>query len=194
MIAGHFALAAAVKSKERQVPLWSLMLATAWLDIVFVPLLLAGVESIQIAPGEDAGYGASLIYADYTHSLVGALLLATLFGLIAGKFWGKRSGTVLAAVVFSHWTLDLLFHRMDMPLLPGNFGSIPRMGLGLWQTPTVAIGIELLLVIGGAYLYWQACREVGASTDRRASIHAPAALVLVGGIGILLLDITGALG
>ena len=42
MIAGHFGLAAAVKSHERQAPLWALMLATVWLDIIFVPLFLMG--------------------------------------------------------------------------------------------------------------------------------------------------------
>ena len=40
MITGHFGLAAGVKSAERQVPLWALMLATVWLDILFVPLYL----------------------------------------------------------------------------------------------------------------------------------------------------------
>ncbi len=51
MIAGHFALAAAVKSKERQLPLWSLMLATVWLDIVFVPLFAAGIETTETVGG-----------------------------------------------------------------------------------------------------------------------------------------------
>lgn len=51
MVAGHFGFAAAVKSQERQVPLWALMLATAWLDILFVPLLLAGIERIDPVPG-----------------------------------------------------------------------------------------------------------------------------------------------
>ena len=56
MIAGHFGLAAGVKARERQVPLWALMLATVWLDIVFAPLLAAGVERIENVPGSSGGY------------------------------------------------------------------------------------------------------------------------------------------
>ena len=73
MIAGHFGFAALVKSRERQAPLWALMLSTVWLDIVFVPLFLAGIETIELVPGTHGGYGAGIIHADYTHSLVGAL-------------------------------------------------------------------------------------------------------------------------
>src|SRR5712692_6129142 len=98
MLAGHFGLAAAVKSQERQVPLWALMLATAWLDVLFVPLYLAGIETIQNAPGTSGGYGAGIIHADYTHSLVGGAALAVLFGGVSGVAWGRRAGTVLGAV------------------------------------------------------------------------------------------------
>jgi hypothetical protein len=75
VLAGHFGLAAAVKSQERQVPLWALMLATGWLDVIF-PLYLSGIETIEIAPGTAVGYGSAIIHADYTHSLIGALALA----------------------------------------------------------------------------------------------------------------------
>jgi hypothetical protein len=96
MIAGHFGLAALVKSREPQAPLWALMLATVWLDIVFVPLFVAGVETITIV-GRPGGYGAGVIHADYTHSLVGAIALSLVFGLAFGWRWGvtygHRSGT-----------------------------------------------------------------------------------------------------
>jgi hypothetical protein len=70
MIAGHFGFAALIKAREPQVPLWALMLATVWLDIVFVPLYVAGVESIEMVPGTHGSYGAGIIHADYTHSLL----------------------------------------------------------------------------------------------------------------------------
>src|SRR3954471_1240013 len=77
VIAGHFGFAAGAKPTEPSAPLWALMLATMWLDVVFTPLYLAGVESIATPPG--GGYGTSVIHADYTHSLVGALVLSALF-------------------------------------------------------------------------------------------------------------------
>src|SRR5262245_40217388 len=113
MFAGHFGLAATVKAKEPQVPLWALMLSTQLLDVVFVPLYLAGIETIQ--PIGRGGYGESIIHANYTHSLVGALLISVVAGLVAGWNWNRRSGLIIAAMVFSHWLLDLLVHRADLP-------------------------------------------------------------------------------
>src|ERR671924_1903396 len=121
MVAGHFGLAAGVKAKEQRAPLWALMLATAWLDVLFGPLFAMGIEDLRTLPG--GGYGDVIIHADYTHSLVGAVILAVLFGLVAAIPWGWRVGTVLGAVVFSHWLLDLVVHRADMAILPGDLGG-----------------------------------------------------------------------
>jgi hypothetical protein len=95
MVAGHFGFAAGVKAKATSSPLWALMLATVWLDIVFVPLYAAGIESLQPVAGTDGGYGEVIIHADYTHSLVGAAVLAVLFGFVAALPWGRRVGLVL---------------------------------------------------------------------------------------------------
>ena len=93
-------------------PLWALMLACQWMDVVFIPLFVAGIERIVpiegTAPG---GYGTGVIYADYTHSLVGALALSLVFAIATGIPWGRRAGTILGAVVFSHWVLDFLTRR-----------------------------------------------------------------------------------
>jgi hypothetical protein len=193
MIAGHFGFAAAVKSYERQTPLWALMLACVWLDVLFVPLFLAHIETIKYAPGTRGGYGALIIYADYTHSLLGALALSVVFGAIAAIWWGRHTGFVLAAVVFSHWLLDLLVHRADMPILPGNAGSLPRLGFGLWRYPVSTAAIEAALILAGAFLYWRAAQATvvsgNASLRRRANLSA--FLVLVFGIAVLALDFTG---
>src|SRR3954471_12300378 len=120
MIAGHFGLAAAVKAGRPALPVWTLMLATAWLDVVFVPLYLSGVETI-----DGSGYGGGVIHADYTHSLVGALVLAALFGAVAAWRLGGEAGLGRGAVVFSHWLLALVVHRAALPILPGNAGDLP---------------------------------------------------------------------
>ena len=64
MIAGHFGFAAGVKDVEPRAPLWALMLATVWLDVLFVPLLLAGIEVIEPVPGTTGGYGNGIIHAE----------------------------------------------------------------------------------------------------------------------------------
>jgi membrane-bound metal-dependent hydrolase YbcI (DUF457 family) len=193
MIAGHFGFAALTKASERQVPLWALMLATVWLDIVFVPLYVAGIETIETVPGSRGGYGAGIIHADYTHSLLGALAISGIFGFVASIPWGRRCGVVLAAVTFSHWLLDLIVHRADMPLLPANIGGFPKLGFGLWQWPAAAILSELALVIAGSFFYWRAAQATvearGSAGKGRAIVTA--LLVLVAGCAILFLDATG---
>jgi membrane-bound metal-dependent hydrolase YbcI (DUF457 family) len=193
MIAGHFGLAAAVKSRATDVPLWALMLATVWLDIVFVPLFLTGIETLEPVPGTQGGYGNLIIHADYTHSLTGALVLSALFGLIFLKRWGRRCALVLSAVSFSHWLLDLIVHRGDLAILPGNASHWPRLGFGLWQVRPAAIAAELVLVAGGAWLYRRAAiarTTLIGSGRRRAEIAA--LMILICGIAVLLFDVAGA--
>jgi hypothetical protein len=192
MIAGHFGLAAIVKAREPQVPLWSLMLATQFMDVVFVPLLIAGVETIEPVAGSGGGYGESVIHADYTHSLLGALVLGALFGWVSSFKWGRRAGVVLGAVVFSHWVLDLLFHRGDMPVLPGNAGGLPLLGLGLWQVPAAALLVEAGLVAAGAYLYWRAAvSATAAAGERPGRAHLAGGVAAAAGAATLALNALG---
>lgn len=192
VIAGHFGLAAFVKSRERRTPLWALMLAAVWLDIVFVPLFLAGVETIRRLPGARGSYGTGIIYADYTHSLVGSAFLSALLGAAAAARWGRRTGIVVALVALSHWVLDLVVHRADMPLLPANAGSLPRLGFGLWRSPTASASVEFALLVVGAWTYWHATRGItpAAGQDRRRGTLVTA-LILIGGTLLLALDFTG---
>lgn len=188
MITGHFGLAAAVKSVERPTPLWALMLATVWLDVIFIPLYLSGLEHIDPVPGTDGGYGDGIIYADYTHSLLGALVIAAATGLLCARWWGRRGGLVIGAVVFSHWLLDLVVHRTDLPLLPGDAGDLPRLGFGLWQYHALTATIEALLVVAGAALYWRAARRTAGSRSR---INLITGLMLACGAATLALDLAG---
>jgi len=193
MIAGHFGFAAVIKSRERQVPLWALMLGVVWLDILFVPLFLSGIETIVPAPGTEGGYGNAVIHADYTHSLLGALALSALFGSFFGWRWGVRTAIVLGSASFSHWLLDLIVHRADMPVLPANIGSLPRLGFGLWRMHGVSIALEAALVATGAWLYWRAaCSLAGLTNQKRAAFAS--ALILIFGWSVLALDATGMLG
>jgi hypothetical protein len=193
VIAGHFGFAAIVKDRERSTPLWALMLACQWLDVIFVPLMAAGIETLTPVAGSKPGaYGEVVIYADYTHSLVGALVLSALFGGVAGFAWGRRSALVLGAVVFSHWVLDLLCHRGDMPILPGNAGHLPRLGFGLWRVPAAAMTLELLLVVAGAWLYWRAAVAVSRASGRATGrANLAGAVLLVSGIITLGLNAIG---
>ena len=192
MVAGHFGFAAAVKSREQRTPLWALMLACQWLDVVFVPLFLAGIERISPVPLTSGGYGRLIITADYTHSLVGALALSAAFGFAFVFWWGRRSAAVLAGVVFSHWLLDLVVHRGDMAILPGNIGGFSRVGFGLWRMPLATSGVELALILSGSYLYWRAAVAISRSNKREiTTANVAAVLLLTSGLVTLTLDVLG---
>jgi membrane-bound metal-dependent hydrolase YbcI (DUF457 family) len=193
VITGHFGLAAAVKARERFVPLWALMLATVWLDVLFIPTYAAGIETTEDVRGTDGGYGDTIIHADYTHSLVGAAVIAFLTGWLVTRWWGRRGGIVIGAVVFSHWILDLIVHRDDLPLLPGNAGDI-RVGFGLWEVKWASILAEAALIAVGAFLYWRAAaaaeRASPDGTTGRANLIA--ALIVLSGAVVLALDVATA--
>ncbi len=193
MIAGHFGFAAAVKSREPETPLCALMLATVWLDVVFVPFFAVGIESTELVDKIHQGYGEGIIHADYTHSLVGMIVLSAILGALAGLIWGRRSGIVIGLVAASHWVLDLLVHRADMPILPGDVGHLRRLGLGLWRYPTASAGIELALVLVGAWLYWRTASRVATTEGRGArAATISAALIAVFGVVTLWMDFTAA--
>jgi Co/Zn/Cd efflux system component len=98
---------------------------------------------------------------------------------------------VLAFVAFSHWLLDLPMHRADMPLLPMNFGHLPRMGFGLWRFPAASAALEAALVLFGAWFYWRAAKRVATSAgaDQRRVLLV-SSLILIIGLGILAMDVT----
>ena len=188
MVAGHFGFAALVKSRERSAPLWALMLATVLLDIVFVPLFLAHWETVIPV---HAGYGGMVIHADYTHSIAGMLALSACLGAMFLPKLGRRVALVIALVSASHWVLDLVVHRADMPVLPGNFGNLPRLGFGLWSHPPAAACVELVLVVAGAIMYWRAAMDVSAKAGRNGRLASlSAAMIAIFGLLVLFLDYT----
>jgi len=181
VIAGHFAFAAAVRARDKSAPLWALMLATQWLDVVFIPLLLLGVESMERAPGVPAGYGDGLFHIPWTHSAAGAAVLAALFGAAGGLRWGRRAALILSAVVFSHWVLDAIVHRPDLQLIPG---AGPSIGLGLWNVRPAALILELAMVLVASVLYFRAA-------PRNRLGRAASAAVLFSGLITLALNAAG---
>ncbi len=170
MFAGHFALAAAVRSKSQRVPLWALMLGTQLIDILFVPLYLTNYETIKNVT--DSNYGEGIIYAFYSHSLIGTLFIAFLAGLLSSCFWGRKGSLIFGSVIFSHWLLDLLVHRKDLAIFPGNLGELPLLGFGLWKYERISILIESALIIGGAYMYFKYVLLRGEENKNQWSIGA----------------------
>lgn len=114
-----------------------------------------------------------LYYMPYTHSLVAALLwslgMALLYRLIAARS-SNRSAVVLGLAVLSHWLLDLIVHRPDLSL----YDDTAKVGLGLWNLPAIAFGLEALLLLAGIAL----CVEKGLVKTRGAVIFGIAMLAI----------------
>ena len=190
MFAGHIGAAAAAKSLDHRVPFWALLIASFLLDIVFAVLWAVGVEKMEALPGTDGGYGNMLFEVDWSHSFFGTILLSIVVLILTVRYWGGKGAVIISGVVFSHWFLDVIVHRNDLPIAPGNGGSLPRVGLGLWDVPVAAAIFEALLVIGGAYL-WYRSRPVSTPDDdtpRGQRTTRAAAIALAGGLLALVLD------
>ena len=162
MFVGHYGVSFAVKKGAPSVPLWVLFIAVQLLDVVWAPLVLLGIERVRIVPGITASNPLDLYYMPYTHSLIGAMLWsvgAFVFYRVAAPRSPKTAAAFVALAVFSHWVLDFVVHRPDLPL----YDNAAKVGLGLWNVPSVAFGLEAVLLFGGLWLYFQtgAGRRVG---------------------------------
>jgi hypothetical protein len=109
-----------------------------------------------------------LYHMPYTHSLLGAVIWAIIFGA-ALWFATKRKDAAIGAalVVASHWFIDLLVHIPDLTL----YGVPPKLGLGLWNHPPVAMPLEIAL-IGGAFFYYWRRTEAPAGNRRLWTLAA----------------------
>jgi membrane-bound metal-dependent hydrolase YbcI (DUF457 family) len=128
MFVGHFALGLAAKRVAPAVSLGTWFLAVQLVDLVWPFLLLAGLEHVRIAPNITAF--TPLDFYDYpiTHSLLGGVVWAGLLAIVSRGFYrDPRALALIAAGVLSHWVLDAIVHRPDLPLLPSG----PYIGLGL---------------------------------------------------------------
>jgi hypothetical protein len=65
----------------------------------------------------------------------------------------SKTSLGISALVFSHWILDIVVHHPDMPLLPGNLGQLPLLGMGLWNQAWLVWLIELIMVITAVGIY-----------------------------------------
>ena len=154
MFIGHFALAFAAKRATPRLPLAVLFTAVAWADIVWPVLVATGIEQVRIAPGDTAFTPLAFVSYPYSHSLVMLVAWGVALGLIYRIAAGRngRSVAVLAALVVSHWLLDFVSHRPDMPIYPGG----RTFGLGLWNSIQATLAVEVAMYAAGVWVYAQA--------------------------------------
>lgn len=158
MFIGHFAVGFAAKSLSPRVSLGTLFMAAQFIDLLWPTFLLMGLERVRIEPGATTVTPLVFEHYPYSHSLVAvlgwAVVLAGLHFLLLRE---RRSALILAALVISHWLLDLLVHRPDLPLLPW---AGPVLGLRLWSSLVLTLALEVPLFMLGVWLYSRSTRAM----------------------------------
>jgi membrane-bound metal-dependent hydrolase YbcI (DUF457 family) len=151
MFIGHFGVAFAAKRVAPTVSLGTLFIACEFVDLLWPAFLLTGIETVAIAPGITKFTPLDFEHYPWSHSLLMSALWA--LGFAAVYFARRRSwiaAAIVALVVLSHWFLDLLVHRPDLPLAPG---SDLKLGFGLWNSIAGSLIVEGALFVVGVRFY-----------------------------------------
>ena len=155
MFVGHFALGYAAKRAAPRLSLAVLIAAAQLADLLWPALVALGIEHVRIDPGNTAVTPLDFVSYPYSHSLLLLAIWGVLFGLVVRMFAaGRRVFLVVFGLVVSHWVLDVVAHRPDMPLYPGG----PKLGLGLWNSVAGTACVELAMYAVGLWIYWRATR------------------------------------
>jgi membrane-bound metal-dependent hydrolase YbcI (DUF457 family) len=154
MFIGHFGVGFGAKPAAPKVSLGTLFFAAQFVDLLWPTLLLLGVERVRIDPAATAVTPLAFDHYPISHSLLVSVGWALLIGGVYFLLRRDRRGAlVLAGLVLSHWVLDLVVHRPDLPLYPG---AATRVGLGAWSSLPLTLAIELPLFASGVWLYTRA--------------------------------------
>ncbi len=156
MLVGHFGVGLAAKRMAPRVSAGTLMLASLLPDLLAWILLLTGVEHARIHPGITRTNPLDLYDIAISHSLLTDAIWGLLFAS-AYFLWRRhlRASWIILAVVLSHWLLDFLSHRPDMPLAPGVH---QYFGLGLYNSPLAMLLVEGSIWFTGIIVYARCTR------------------------------------
>lgn len=152
MFVGHYAASLALKKFESRASLGVLFIAVQFVDILFFPFVLLGIERLNIIENYTQSTHFELVYMPYTHSLLGSLIWAGAAYVLFRWIIVKRHSValVIALAVFSHWVLDLIVHTPDLPLWSD---ASPKFGFGLWNNAMATYVLEAALLVAALWLY-----------------------------------------
>ncbi len=176
MFIGHFAVGLAAKRVAPGTSLGLLIAAPVALDLLWPIFVLAGWEQVRIDPGNTAFTPLAFVHYPWSHSLLMSVVWGALMALVYWLVTRYRTGAVVLGLgVVSHWVLDAVVHRPDLPLYPG---SATLIGLGLWNSVAATIALESAMFLAALWLYARVT-EPQDRTGRYASWAFAVFLVLV---------------
>ena len=156
MFIGHLAVGLAAKRLVPRLSLAVLFMAAQLADVLWPVFLALGLEHVRNDPAAASPFlRLDFIDYPYSHSLLFLLIWGVALGWICRLLVpGSRAFAVIAALVVSHWVLDVATHRPDMPIYPGS----AKIGLGLWNSVPATLTIEMLLYAVGLWVYLRTTR------------------------------------
>jgi hypothetical protein len=155
MFIGHDAVAFAAKRIAPRTSLGTLVAAACMLDLIWPVLVLAHIERFEIRPGITVLSPFDFVHYPWSHSLAMAIVWGVVFGSAYFAMTRYLRGAVaVGGLVVSHWVLDVVTHRPDLPLWPGG----PRVGLGLWNSYAGTLVAEFGCFAAGVWIYMRATR------------------------------------
>lgn len=156
MLIGHVAVALGAKKASPKTSFGTLLLAAQWPDLVWPLFLMLGWERVRIVPGNTAVSPLDFVSYPLTHSLLADLGWGLLLGGLYLVFKKNGRGAfVIGLCVISHWLLDFISHRPDLPLYPGS----RLVGLGLWDSVMATLLVEGGLFVAGVLIYSRTTRS-----------------------------------
>ncbi|GLX78248.1 permease [Thalassotalea insulae] len=188
MFVGHYAVSLALKSVEKKASLGLLFIAVQFLDIVFFPLTLLGVEKFRLVENFTESSHFELLYMPFSHSLFAVILWTIAIFVLIRYLLVYKSGkhfkvaAVLALAVFSHWWLDLIVHTPDLPL---TFADANKYGFGLWQHAFATYLLEAVLLIFGLFFYMKSTANIEPTSGVLAKYGMPIFVVLLLAINVI---------
>ncbi len=178
MFAGHIGVALAAARVEPRVNVGMFAAASLLLDLLLWLFILFGWESVAIPDDFPRTHQPEFVFP-YSHGLFASVLWSALaaafvFLLPKSRVGEKksRSALIVAVVVFSHWLLDALVHRAELPI---TGAASHQLGLGLWNNMPVALVVEAALVLVGGLLFFPNC---GVSRSKKVALGVLSLLVL----------------
>jgi hypothetical protein len=155
MFIGHYAVALAAKRAAPRTSLGTLFLAVQLADMLWPVFLILGWEQAHLVPGPNPFLTLWLDSIPISHSLLTLIAWGVLFAAVYRMRTGYAKGAIVVALaVVSHWVLDVVTHRPDMPLYPGG----PKLGLGLWNSVAGTVIVEVGMFAAGTWIYVRTTR------------------------------------
>jgi hypothetical protein len=152
MFLGHFGLGFSAKKAAPEVSLGALFMACQFADLLWPTLVLLGLEQVEVQRGATLMTPINFVSYPYSHSLLALAVWGALVGALYKVVTRSRmlAAVTLGLLVLSHWFIDLIVHRPDLPL---TLTGTARLGLGLWNSMAGTLAIELLIFVAGIVVY-----------------------------------------